>query len=439
MIISLVFLIAAFLMFAATAIIIHKTWQAETNPETSAGFLSIVILGMLYSAAKIGQQFMVSGLYDSFENFGEIIITMLILNQGIMLVRAFFSDPQKKDEVRPRARVLIFATVLFLQFALVGSFWSMVYFYTQSEAVMSTQTGQYLSVIASSRAAHIATLVRDTKTIASSYALGSGIRSCLQEIEDGSGACTSDSFGELLRDGIVRHPTAYLANVMDKNGVVVASTDATLLGKDWSKNDEFINHTTDGYFSTIATEQEGSVNFDKPGIVVSAPVIDNGVFLGVFSAHIRPDEFNAVMQDRTGLGDTGDIYLVSTDEQLLTPQRFSDKILINVNDANVAACATDADKYVEETLGNITIAPHDSTPISFTNTYGDLMVGAHSLVGEKVNGAQWCVSAEMSDNEIQTPLRVQLLKVTMVVLVVLIVIIAAFLDVLSFFSLLLLK
>lgn len=61
----------------------------------------------------------------------------------------------------------------------------------------------------------------------------------------------------------------------------------------------------------------------KPEMFMSVPIINNGTVAGVIVATINPATINKIMQDRTGMGKTGETYLVGQDK-LMRSDSFLD-------------------------------------------------------------------------------------------------------------------
>jgi len=66
-----------------------------------------------------------------------------------------------------------------------------------------------------------------------------------------------------------------------------------------------------------------SLRLGQPTMVVAAPIKDNdGRLLGVLAGHANLAPLNEIMQERSGLGETGETYLVNNANLILTESRF---------------------------------------------------------------------------------------------------------------------
>jgi len=108
--------------------------------------------------------------------------------------------------------------------------------------------------------------------------------------------------------------------VLDKNGTVVASSEEIDIGKDKSNDPYFVG----GKEGVFIKDAYTSRNREMHSIAFSAPVNDGegAVFLGVVVMRVSIEELNEITADRTGFGETGEIFLVNKDGYMITPSRF---------------------------------------------------------------------------------------------------------------------
>ena len=99
------------------------------------------------------------------------------------------------------------------------------------------------------------------------------------------------------------------------SGKTIASSDVSSEGKFREGEQYFIQGKTDTYVSDLFY----SLTLSQPTMVVSYPVKDNyGKLLGVLAAHVNLEPLNELMLERSGLGETGETYLVRESNLLLT-------------------------------------------------------------------------------------------------------------------------
>ena len=68
---------------------------------------------------------------------------------------------------------------------------------------------------------------------------------------------------------------------------------------------------------------------DVPAAFIASPIYENGSVTGVLAFQLALDEITAIMQERTGLGETGETYLVGTDLLFRSESRFLENSLLN--------------------------------------------------------------------------------------------------------------
>jgi signal transduction histidine kinase len=101
---------------------------------------------------------------------------------------------------------------------------------------------------------------------------------------------------------------------MDKNGVVVLSTNSAHEGQRLGLNDYFV----EGLKGKYIQQPSYSLSLGKMTVVASAPVQVNGETIGVLAGRANLVGLNEIMIERPGLGETGETYLVGSNHRLLT-------------------------------------------------------------------------------------------------------------------------
>ena len=67
---------------------------------------------------------------------------------------------------------------------------------------------------------------------------------------------------------------------------------------------------------------------DEPAMFVAAPIEDEGEFLGVLALQVSDEAINDIMDVETGMGDTGEAYLVGEDRLMRSDSRFEEGTLL---------------------------------------------------------------------------------------------------------------
>lgn len=143
---------------------------------------------------------------------------------------------------------------------------------------------------------------------------------------------------------------------------------------------------------------------NEPAAFFASPMINNsGKKIGVFAIQVPISKFNAVMQYSSGLGTTGETYIVGSDYLMRSQSR-----LTKVDGVLKTRIETDAVKHVlagqtilehsRNKLGNKTIV--SGTPLEFNNT-------------------NWAVITEMEKSELQAPLKTYIILYLLSILFIL--------------------
>lgn len=104
------------------------------------------------------------------------------------------------------------------------------------------------------------------------------------------------------------------------NGRIIASSDPTWEGKFRENEPYFIRGKGDNYISDIFH----SLTMGRPTMVVSIPVRDTeGQLLGVLAGHANLERLSSLIMERSGLGKTGETFLVNKSNLLITNTVFA--------------------------------------------------------------------------------------------------------------------
>ena len=191
--------------------------------------------------------------------------------------------------------------------------------------------------------------------------------------------------------------------LLDESGKVVASSDKASIGIDKSSDALFLGgqkgiYIKDAYFSETKKE---------PLMAVSAPIVSSstGEPLGVLVARVRLDDLNRIVTDDTGMGNTGEIYIVNKFGYMITPSRHLKDTFLK--------------KKIDTQNLRMSILPHgdghrnESLDI-FSDYRGLMVLGTHEYLPKM----QWSILAEINADEAFEPLT----KIRNVILFILLLI-----------------
>lgn len=198
----------------------------------------------------------------------------------------------------------------------------------------------------------------------------------------------------------------YECFVLNAEGKVVASSNKVRVGLDRASDDYFLGakervHIKDAYYSDIAKQHS---------LTFSAPIINNKTkeFLGVVVNKVSLGMLNVITTDRTGLGKTGEMYLINRYGYMITHSRFAKNnfLKLKVDTLKTKRFFEDVEKfgYAHE---------HGHKPFIYKDYRGVKVLGVHACVPRM----QWCLLAEMDESEAFAPLyRLSFVLFTLIVL-----------------------
>jgi PAS domain S-box-containing protein len=175
--------------------------------------------------------------------------------------------------------------------------------------------------------------------------------------------------------------------LLDKTGKVVASSNESSIGLDYSTDDLFLGaqkgiYIKDAYFSETKK---------MPLMAVSAPLLYSQTleFLGVLVSRVSLTDLNNIASSETGMSKTGEIYIVDKLGYMITPSRFKEDAVLKqrVDTENVRQARLDKD--VEHVLFQHKLAG------VFPNYLGAQVLGAHEYIPQM----EWTVLAEIEVKE----------------------------------------
>jgi PAS domain S-box-containing protein len=259
--------------------------------------------------------------------------------------------------------------------------------------IVRKQIADKLETVAESRAHHIQTFLKTQKEAIEQLSESIVIEEFLLASEDDYDFV--QKFGDVLRR---LKNTAESAEydldvfVLDESGIIVASSDERDIGEDRS-GDPYFGGAKEGAFIKDAYVSQ---HRKRNSLVFSAPVFDeeDPARLGVVVTRLSMEELNRIAACRTGLGKTGEIYLVNKEGYMLTPSRFVEDtfLKLKVDTENVRDCLEDLKRFGAE--------EHEHEAILCKNYLDTDIIGIHQHIPE----VNWCLLAEVSEKEAFAPI-----------------------------------
>ena len=267
-------------------------------------------------------------------------------------------------------------------------------YYTISRNNLQNAIFEHLKTAARSRAHHIETFLDMQKErimqLSQSIVLESFLRSNEQ---DQDYMDKLDIAERRLKRTEKISEYVYEVFVLNAKGKAIASSDKDKIGLDRRADDYFLGaksgpYIKDAYFSKTTGQKS---------IAISAPITDRETkaLLGVVVGRINLSMINKITADRTGLGKTGEIYLLNKHGYMITSSCFEkDTFLkLKVDTENTRKCLEDYKKFGA--------TPHEHEPLIYTDYRGVKVLGLHDHIPE----TQWGLFAEIDESEALAPLN----------------------------------
>ena len=309
-------------------------------------------------------------------------------------------------------KISIVLTIIMCILTLLGSLAGTSYYYVKSIDSVQGQVYEHLESVAQSRAHHIEKQIKMEKELIESLAL-------IEKVEDILLASKDDSdynnkillVNERLQKTVDSINQIMSISVLDKSGTIIAGTNSLEYGKDKS-DDERISIINQGSNSAIS-----DIHFDseeQPAIGLASPVNVNNEIIGFVFMRINLEKaLFPILLDKTGLGETGETYLINKDFYAVSPLLSVEDAVLKwkINTINSKNCLEMRDEQ-EEHIG------HKAIEV-FLDYSGQKVIGAHHMI----SGTNWCLLAEINEEEILGKQRAVFQKVTLIIIITLTLII----------------
>ncbi len=248
---------------------------------------------------------------------------------------------------------------------------------TVSTSIIEEQVSTNLETTAQSRANHIGTVLGAYNHETGTLSVGTSFRNIVDKRRNRTHCIGIANLR--INNTIQAHEDISGIRILDKNGTVVASRH-TDTGSDANTSEIF--RVEDGEIR--ATNLRTSVFTGDDVVSVATPILVDGEFSGVVIVDFDARKIFEIATDRTGLGGTGEIYILNEYGYIITPPRvINDTIpLPDVDPGHFAAA------------GN-----HEPEAALYKNYRGADVLGAHA----HIPAMNWCLVAEIEEAEAFAP------------------------------------
>ena len=190
---------------------------------------------------------------------------------------------------------------------------------TVSTSIIEEQVSNNLETTAQSRANHIGTVLGEYDQETALLSVESAFRDVVDESKNHT---RSVWIANLRIDSAIQaHEAISGTRVMDKNGTVVVSSRVD------AKNDENVSELFRIENGKICVINPSTSVFTGDDVIrVATPITVDGEFSGVIFVDFDARKIFGIATDRTGLGDTGAIYILNRDGYMITPRSIDDAL-----------------------------------------------------------------------------------------------------------------
>ncbi len=263
-----------------------------------------------------------------------------------------------------------------------------------TENITDEINGDLIS-LAQSRANHLVTFLSEKKQTVEDF-------TDIERIERLLTTDKNSSFYEqrlneannILYQKKMKNEDVVVLNIIDTNGDIITSTNEAVIHEN-KKNDElFIKGTTQTFVLDIHYPCEGG---NKPVYGISSPIKVENESIGVILVRFSVDPLYEIVADLTGLGETGEVFLVNKTGFMISPSRFYnlsynlEHIILKqkietINYQNCMLHKTISESEIE--------TKHDEVTI-FEDFRGESRLGSHVYISEM----GWALLAEIDESE----------------------------------------
>jgi len=135
---------------------------------------------------------------------------------------------------------------------------------------------------------------------------------------------TTQNGREFLRDRLIENSYFTEFFILNNNGTVQLSTDPMQEGKVKSNEEYFKQGQSDTFLQSFYYD----LSLQQPAITIATPVKnENNETIQVFAGRMNISEISEIMSERTGLGETGETYLINNLNFVVTPLKTEENTL----------------------------------------------------------------------------------------------------------------
>lgn len=289
-------------------------------------------------------------------------------------------------KIRTKIPIIVFLLIL------ITGIVAAVVSQTVAKNIAEQEVYNHLETTAESKKNHVQTFLKGEKELIKQLAESLVVKQLL--LADKNDEDYTQKFNvalERFESTVWRAEYTYDIFVLDKDGIVVVSTEEEEIGKDKSDDYVFLCGLGDVFVKDAYVFEYKNLRT----LAFSAPVRgERSAILGVAVARVSIKELDKITADRTGLGETGEIYIINKDGYMITPSWFIEDTFLKqqVDTENARRCF--------EEVGQLGTQGYEPEAILCQNYLGRDVLGVHAFIPEM----SWCLLAEVSREEAFAPI-----------------------------------
>ena len=216
--------------------------------------------------------------------------------------------------------------------SLIPIFILTVIFYLNARSTLKNQILRELTAISESKKIHTLSFMNGKRGRTIDFSSDGFIRDCLGSMSYSGykSNVVNNLNGHLKENKKPLDPHIVAIALVDPNGMVVSSTNEAMIGADVSKHELFVKSIRNNYGETYIAHTYRFSFLDEDCIFVSAPLTrkHGGEKIGVIINAYDLKSLNEITANRVGMGETGEVYLVSKDKMMITESRFIEDVIL---------------------------------------------------------------------------------------------------------------
>lgn len=253
-----------------------------------------------------------------------------------------------------------------------------------SKNIIKKQVNRHLLTTVQSRAQHIKTVLAEYSNLTKMMATGNAFVDVLNPSKN---RYKSLKFLKKRIDNAIKsHETISMIRMLDKNGIVITSSHADA-EKDMSNTEIFLKGKEAPFIGPLHISQ-----FIKNKVIsAAAPILLNKKFVGLLIIDFNTEiQLFKITTDHTGLGKTGEVYLVNVDSLMISPSRFKKNVFLKQKIKSEQFKLCKEYHFKKNHPGN-----HLEKPTIYSGYLDINVLGHHYFIEE----TQWCMLAEIQEEE----------------------------------------